>query len=104
MRGPLNEKLFRKMSHAPRPCVAARGRPEPTVVQVQGIAEQSATNTPRSVAAYRVLGTSGSRTRSFTGMLGRSVAARAEQLLVEQLTSFQVKPLSVVLKMWPSGS
>ena len=24
MRGPLNGKLFREMSHAPRPCVAAR--------------------------------------------------------------------------------
>src|SRR5882724_2880054 len=83
---------------------AARGRPDPTVLQVQGIAEQLPMKTPRSVAAYSVLGTSGSMTRSFTGMLGRSAAARAEQLLVEQLTSLHVMPLSVVLKMWPRGS
>src|SRR5437667_1275266 len=83
---------------------ATRGRPEPTVVHVHGIAEQSPTKTPRSVAAYRVLGMSGSRTRSFTGMFGRSLAPGVEQLVVEQLRSVQVFPLSIVLKMWPRGS
>ena len=43
-------------------------------------------------------------TRSFTGMLGRSVAAGVVQTATEQLTSFQVAPPSVVLKMWPVGS
>ena len=66
MCGPLKEKLFRFMSHAPRPWVAARkvreaackrmertaicGSPVPSVLQVQGVAEQLLTNTPRSVA------------------------------------------------------
>src|SRR6476660_8701181 len=115
MRGPLNGKLFKNMSHAPRPCVAARsmrdaawrrnemtatrGRPDPTVLQVQGSAEQSPRKTPRSVAAYRVFGTSGSRTRSLTGMFARSFAAGIEQLVVEQLTSVQLLPPSEVLKM-----
>ena len=67
MCGPLNVKLLRLMSQTPRPWVAARrvregswrrkeraaarGRPVPTVLQVQGIAKQLPMKTPRSVAA-----------------------------------------------------
>src|SRR6266567_4588151 len=48
--------------------------------------------------------TSGSITRSFTGILGRSAVAGVVQTGTEQLTSFQVFPPSVVLKMCPVGS
>src|SRR5215472_4223932 len=51
-----------------------------------------------------MLARSGSTTRSFTGVLGRSLAAGVVQTATEQLTSFQVAPPSVVLKIWPVGS
>src|SRR5437879_3485730 len=48
--------------------------------------------------------TSGSTTKSFTGMFGKSVVAGVMQFGTEQLTSLHVAPRSVVLKMCPVGS
>src|ERR1700719_1265304 len=118
--GPLNVKLFRCRSQAPRPCVAARrvrdgscsfndntatrGNPLLNVVQVHGVTKQFPMNTPRSVAAYSVPGTSGSTTTSFTGRLGRSVAAGFEQSATEQLTSIQGDKNPALAKICPIGS
>src|SRR3989475_5440091 len=64
----------REGSWSLRESTATLGRAVPRVFQVQTEPVQDPWNAPRSVAAWIVPGTSGSTTRSLTGMFGRSVA------------------------------